>query len=60
MYFSTDIRSQILDLGTLEEVGEAGVCVLAMIVMVEDCKRRVSCFEISPDKYGRLISCSLT
>jgi hypothetical protein len=53
MYFSTDICSQVLDLGTLEEVGEAWICVLAMIVVVEDCKRRISCFKVSREKYWR-------
>jgi len=39
MHFSTNIRSQVLNLGILEEVWEAWVSVLAMVVVVEDCKR---------------------
>jgi hypothetical protein len=39
MHFSTNIRSQVLDLCILEEVWEAWVSVLAMVVVIEDCKR---------------------
>ncbi len=43
MNFSTDVRSEVDDFGILKEVWEARIGILAVVVVVKEFERSVSC-----------------